>query len=59
MMTDGTQSEDDADDTVEVECSRCGYTWDYSGEAWKATCPSCGYKVKTPYHEDYEHDSDE
>jgi rubrerythrin len=37
---------------VETECEHCGYTWDYTGEMWKATCPNCGRKTKTPHAEE-------
>jgi len=31
---------------MEAKCQRCGYEWDYTGDLVKATCPSCGAKVK-------------
>lgn len=34
---------------VEVECEHCGYSWVYTGQMWKATCPNCGRKTQTPY----------
>ncbi len=31
---------------MEIECKKCGYEWDYSGESdYYATCPKCHYKV--------------
>jgi len=27
-------------------CDKCGYKWEYKGDLIKATCPSCGNKVK-------------
>jgi ribosomal protein L37E len=56
-MTDDSPDEESED--VEVECGRCGHTWNYTGDSWKATCPSCGYKTKTPYHEAYDEDDGE
>lgn len=35
-----------------VECSHCGYEWDYSGELQFATCPSC--RTKTAVEDDPE-----
>lgn len=31
---------------MELECTKCGYKWDYGGSLNLATCPNCGYKVK-------------
>jgi len=28
-----------------TECQHCGYKWEYTGTAKKATCPSCGNKT--------------
>lgn len=57
-VTTDTNEDPDTDDEepagVEVTCQNCGYQWIYSGEMWNATCPSCGRKTKTPYHEEYE-----
>jgi rRNA maturation protein Nop10 len=39
---------------VRVTCKHCGYEWIYSGEMWKATCPNCGRKTKTPHDPDYD-----
>lgn len=33
------------DGATGVECDKCGYVWDYSGQLARATCPSCGHKV--------------
>lgn len=33
--------------STEVECSKCGYEWDYSGDMFTATCPRCSYKTET------------
>ena len=52
IMTGDEADSDDAD--TEVECQNCGYVWMYSGEMWHATCPRCGRKTKTPYHEDFD-----
>jgi len=32
-------------DNTEVECSSCGYEWNYSGQMAMATCPSCMSKT--------------
>ncbi len=32
-------------DETPVECSNCGYTWEYGGELQKVTCPSCQHKT--------------
>lgn len=38
---------DQGEETTEVECKRCGYVWEYSGQMWKATCPRCSHKTPT------------
>lgn len=43
--TDDSDSDDD--ETTHVECSHCGYEWEYSGEMWTATCPRCNRKTET------------
>jgi rubrerythrin len=33
-------------ETIEITCSNCGYNWEYTGNAKRATCPSCGRNNK-------------
>jgi len=30
----------------ELECDKCGYEWEYTGEMHWATCPRCKSSVK-------------
>lgn len=32
--------------TTETECHKCGYEWNYSGDAQMATCPHCYGKTE-------------
>ncbi len=52
-------SEPEEDDNVVVECRNCGYTWEYTSNMWKATCPNCGRKTPTPYDPDYSEGDEE
>jgi hypothetical protein len=29
-----------------LKCEHCGYEWEYKGKLARASCPSCGQKVK-------------
>jgi hypothetical protein len=29
-----------------LKCKHCGYEWEYKGKLARASCPSCGQKVK-------------
>ena len=29
-----------------LKCEHCGYEWEYKGRLARASCPSCGQKVK-------------
>lgn len=31
-----------------MKCKQCNYEWRYKGKMQRATCPSCGKKVKVP-----------
>ena len=37
-------------ESVEIECEYCGYNWNYTGNAKRATCPSCG--LNNTYEQD-------
>jgi len=54
---DGGEDGSNGTDT-EVECQNCGYIWMYSGEMWNATCPRCGRKTRTPFHEETDNGTD-
>jgi len=30
----------------QIKCATCNYQWNYEGKLMRATCPSCGGKVK-------------
>jgi hypothetical protein len=30
-----------------LKCEHCGYEWEYKGKLARASCPSCGQKVKS------------
>lgn len=38
--------DENKDEGVPLVCPLCGWNWIYKGEMVKATCPSCGRKVK-------------
>ena len=29
-----------------IQCSHCGYSWYYNGNADVTSCPQCGYRVR-------------
>jgi len=41
-------------DPETIRCTSCGYSWEYSGSLWHATCPRCQSKTMTHLHDDYE-----
>ncbi|WP_226005027.1 hypothetical protein [Natrinema salinisoli] len=44
---------------VDIECEKCGYEWDYTGELMTTTCPRCNLKTPTPLDEEVESNADE
>jgi hypothetical protein len=34
-----------------LQCEHCGYEWEYKGKLARASCPSCGQKVKVSQQE--------
>lgn len=34
-----------------LKCEHCGYEWEYKGKLARASCPSCGQKVKVSQQE--------
>lgn len=38
--------EEEVDNMEKLTCPKCDYSWGYTGDLMRATCPSCGSKVK-------------
>ena len=37
---------------VNIECIKCGYTWNYKGDKFFACCPRCSRKTRTSINEE-------
>lgn len=38
---------------VQINCKRCGYSWDYNGKSeWYVSCPRCRTSIKVPKEEE-------
>lgn len=46
-------------ETKQLDCHSCDYEWDYGGDLGRATCPSCGGKVKVESDTETEEESED